>query len=70
MKPIKAKMDFSLNGNFYIEGEEIKDLSMNEISRLNEKGFIEPLTYKDLVLMERELSKPKKEVKEDGINTK
>lgn len=70
MKTIKAKKDFQFNNEFYIEGDEIKDLNIAQISYLNEKGFIEPLTYKELVLIERELNKPKKEVKEDGIDTK
>lgn len=70
MKAIKAKINFSLDGVFYVEGEEIEGLSIEQIARLNEKGFIEPLSYKDLILVEREMKKPKKEVKEDGINTK
>lgn len=70
MKAIKAQKDFSLNGKFYIIGDEIKDLSIKDIVRLNEKGFIEPLSYRDLVLIERELNRPKKEEIKDGINTK
>lgn len=63
MKEIKAAMDFSLNGVFYIKGDIIKDLKIEDIAKLNEKGFIEPLTFRDLVLLERELKKPKKEEK-------
>jgi hypothetical protein len=69
MKEIKAIKDFSLNGVPYVEGDIIKDLKIEEISRLNEKGFIEPLSYKELILIERELAKKKEELK-DGINTK
>ena len=69
MKIIKAKKDFSLNGKFYIMGDEIKDLDIKDIAKLNEKGFIEPLSYRDLVLLERD-NKPKKEEKENGINTR
>jgi len=69
MKIIKAKKDFSLNGKFYIMGDEIKDLDMKDIAKLNEKGFIEPLSYRDLVLLERD-NKQKKEEKENGINTR
>jgi hypothetical protein len=29
---------------------------------LNEKGFIEPLSYKDLVLLERQIKNEKEEV--------
>ena len=34
--------------------------SYNTILELNELGFIEPLTYKDLVEIKRELEKPEK----------
>ena len=48
MKPIKAKIDFSANGEWYIAGEELKGLSYENVVLLNEKGFIEPLSIKDL----------------------
>ena len=36
--------------------DEINDIKdINVIKKINEKGFIEPLEYKDLVLIEREL---------------
>jgi len=55
MKKIIAKIDFSANGANYIKGEEINIKDINAIKKLNEKGYIEPLEYKDLVLIEREL---------------
>ena len=55
MKKIIAKIDFSSNIGNYIKGDEIKNLTYEQIVKLNEKGFIEPLEYKDLVLIEREL---------------
>jgi len=55
MKKIIAKIDFSSNIGNYIKGDEIKNLTYKQIVKLNEKGFIEPLEYKDLVLIEREL---------------
>lgn len=61
MKKIIAKMDFNLNGVDYIKGEEIDVKDYNAIVRLNEKGYIEPLEYKDLVFIKRELEKNKKE---------
>ena len=61
MKKIVAKIDFIANNNFYIKGDEIDNLTYEQIVRLNEKGFIEPLEYRDLVLIKRELEKPKKE---------
>ena len=56
MKIIASK-DFTSNKGNYIKGEEVKDLNYEQIVKLNELGFIEPLTYKDLVLIERELKK-------------
>ena len=58
---IIAKIDFSANNEYYIKGDEIKGLDYRQIVKLNELGFIEPLKYKDLVLIKRELDKPKKE---------
>lgn len=62
MKKIIAKIDFSVNGKNYIVGDEIDTKDMNVIRKLNEKGFIEPLDYKDLVILERELTKKKTEL--------
>ena len=55
MIKIIAKIDFTSNKGSYIAGDEITDLSYNQILKLNEKGFIEPLSYKDLILIKREL---------------
>lgn len=62
MKKIVAKIDFSFNGIKYIAGDEIETKDINLIRKLNEKGFIEPLDYKDLVIIERELTKEKNEL--------
>lgn len=62
MKKIIAKIDFTIDKNKYIKGDEINGLNMQQIVKLNEKGFIEPLYYKDLVLIERELKKKKEEL--------
>ena len=56
MKKIIAKIDFTSNIGDYIAGDEITGLSYNQIVKLNEKGFIEPLSYKDLILIKRELN--------------
>lgn len=61
MIKLKAKIDFSTPTKNYIEGDEIETNSYETIVRLNEQGFIEPLTYKDLVLIKRELEKNEKE---------
>lgn len=57
MKKVVAKIDFVANGVNYIKGDEINGLNIEQIAKLNEKGFIEPLDYKDLVLLERGLKK-------------
>ena len=59
MKKVIAKIDFTANGKFYIAGDELNNLTYNQIVRLNEQGFIEPLEYRDLVLIKRELENPK-----------
>ncbi len=63
MKKIIAKIDFTSNIGDYIAGDEISGLTYEQIVKLNEQGFIEPLAYKDLILIERELKNPKKEKK-------
>ena len=62
MKKVIARIDFTANDKSYIVGDEIKDLTYEQIVKLNEKGFIEPLEYKDLVLIKRELEKKKEEL--------
>ena len=62
MKKIVAIKDFTSNIGEFLKGDELKDLTYMQIVRLNEKGLIEPLDYKDLVLIKRELeNKNKKE---------
>lgn len=48
MKPIKARILFSHKGTWYEKGDEIKVETKEELVKLNEKGFIEPLTFKDI----------------------
>lgn len=48
MKPIKAKILFSYKGIWYDAGDEVKVETKEELVKLNEKGFIEPLTFKDI----------------------
>ena len=67
MKKVIAKKDFTTNIGNYIAGDEITGLTYEQIVKLNEKGFIEPLTYKDLVLIKRELDNSKKIKKEEEL---
>lgn len=62
MKKVIVKKDFSTNKGDFVVGDELTDLTIEQIMKLNEKGFIEPLSYKDLVLIERELNKKKEEL--------
>lgn len=62
MKKVIASKDFSTNIGDFIKGDEIDNLTYQQIVKLNEKGFIEPLTFKDLVLIKRELEKKKIEL--------
>lgn len=57
MKKVIASKDFSTNIGDFVKGDEISDLTYEQIVKLNEKGFIEPLSFKDLVLIKRELDK-------------
>lgn len=57
MKPVKAIKDFTFNGIDYIIGDEIEVKEIKDIVKLNEKGFIEPLSRKDIVLIQRQLKK-------------
>jgi hypothetical protein len=61
MKSIKAKKDFTLNNVDYFVGDEVKTKDISEIIRLNEKGFIEPLSRKEITLIQRELINKKSE---------
>ena len=70
MIKIIAKKDFTSNIGNYVAGDEIKNLTYEQIVKLNEIGFIEPLEFKDLVQIEKELKQNKKEEVNYGIDTK
>ena len=58
MKPIKAKENFNVNGIYYEAGDVIeKKIPIAILNKLNEKGYIEPLTMKDMEQYEKELNK-------------
>ena len=61
---IIAKKDFTTNLGDFIKGDEINNLNYSQIVKLNEQGFIEPLSYRDLVLIKRELDNPKSKKEE------
>lgn len=55
MDKVIARIDFVLNGKKYIAGDKIEIKDIDVIRRLNEEGFIEPLSYRELVILERKL---------------
>ena len=63
-----AQRDFILNGEYYFENDEIepnKIGTIQDISRLNENGFIKPLSLKELIKLESEMKQAKKIDKEE-----
>ena len=59
---------FVLNGEYYFKNDEIepnKIGTIQDISRLNENGFIKPLSLKELIKLESEMKQPKKIDKEE-----
>lgn len=55
--------DFVLNGEYYFENDEIepnKIGTIQDITRLNENGFIKPLSLKELIKLESEMEQSKK----------
>lgn len=65
MKKIVVAKNFIAGNKTYIVGDEIKTKNYESIVELNEKGFIEPLDYKDLVLIKRELEDKKNKKEEE-----
>lgn len=65
MIKIIAKKDFTRNGEPIFAGDELKVNTVEELVKLNEKGFIEPLTLKDIVQFKKELENPEKIKKEE-----
>ena len=63
MIKIIAKKDFTRNGEPVFVGDDVKVNSVEELVKLNEKGFIEPLTLKEIVQFKKELENPKNDFK-------
>ena len=67
MKLVVQK-EIVLNGEYYFKNDEIepnKIGTIQDISRLNENGFIKPLSLKELIKLESEMKQPKKIDKEE-----
>lgn len=63
MIKIIAKKDFTRKGEPIFVGDDVKVNSVEELVKLNEKGFIEPLTFKEIVQLKKELENPKTDFK-------
>ena len=61
MKKLIAKKDFTIDGVPFIKGDEVDVKDIGTVRKLNEKGFIEPLDFKELVIVERQLKNGYKE---------
>ena len=64
---IKAYKDFTINGIFYAKGDTIKvnKFNIDSIWKLNEAGYIEPITVKDYLKMRNEILNPAIKKKEE-----
>lgn len=56
---IIVKKPIDINGIIYDIGDEITNISKQALIKLNEKGYIEPLTIKDIQNFGKEEKKPK-----------
>lgn len=65
MIKIIAKKDFTRKGEYIFAGDELKVNTVEELVKLNEKGFIDPLTLKEIIEFKKELENPKKIKKEE-----
>lgn len=65
-KKVIAAKDFNANGTFYFAGDELKGLSFEQIIKLNELGFIEPLELKEIIKIAQGNKKNIKEEKDNG----
>lgn len=65
MIKIIAKKDFTRKGEYVFANDEVEVNSVEELVKLNEKGFIEPLTLKEIIEFKKELENPKKIKKEE-----
>lgn len=65
MRDIKAKMNFTLGNDYYEKGDIINIRDVEKIIRLNEKGFIEPLTRKEIEEIRKGVLPRKREEEEN-----
>ena len=59
MKPI-AKKDCKINNVYYDKGDEIKVDNKGQLLKLIEKGFIEPMSMKDIQNFDKKIKEEKR----------
>lgn len=62
---IIAMIDFSLKGRIYKKGQEVKITSKEELIKLNERGYIEPLSFNEIQNFDKEKNKKKEGIKNE-----
>lgn len=63
-QPIAVK-DFTLNGIHYVKNNKVKVENIKDLIRLNEKGFIQAFSGKDIQEFKKDLEKEKAKAKEE-----
>lgn len=48
MSHYKAKVDFTLNDTFYEKGDDVEVKTQAQLVKLNELGFIQPVSVKEI----------------------
>lgn len=69
MKQVKVKNDFTIGKNYYFKNDtlDLSKLKYEQIVKINEKGYIDPLTIKELLEIKKELNKDDKIEKKEEL---
>lgn len=69
MKQVKVKNDFTIGKNYYFKNDtlDLSKLKYEQIVKINEKGYIDPLTIKELLEIKKELNKDNKIEKKEEL---
>lgn len=69
MKQVKVKNDFTIGKNYYFKNDtlELSKLKYEQIVKINEKGYIDPLSIKELLEIKKALNKDDKIEKKEEL---
>lgn len=69
MKQVKVKNDFTIGKNYYFKNDtlDLSKLKYEQIVKINEKGYIDPLTIKELLEIKKALNKDDKIEKKEEL---